>query len=932
MRHSPDVPLIQLCEPADPPPPSRLRWTLAWERGPCDLQVTFSALKSGPVSATVPAALPASLPPSWLSTLRHAGAKEQLASGERFTRTLLPEAILEGLARAVDTEPGLLPLEIRSCDGELLHLPWELLHLPGKGLLVREGRMEVFRRVIGAGEPLHADAPGPREDLADDPLRLLGLTPSPEIDQHLREGLGAAGFIDSRLFWEREQERLLVAMEPLLLQGRGLLHLPDEATLEHLSALLAVYQDLDILHLACHGGFPVVEPGQPLRPMVVLEDKTGKHRWVSAGELGGALRTALGDRNLPLAVISACDSAVARRSSEGVIPSFAAALLALAVDRTLGFQAKISDHGGIAFAAAFYASLAQGEDLLGALRSGRVALIRYGESGEWLLPALFVRCDPGPLISGFGPAAGAPALQVGDSSFAAAGISSLTDGFVGLRYLERDLTASWREGKRLIVLHGLGGIGKSTLACRFLDRRRADGCRVHALYAGRALSVDDLRRDLARHLGVMPPDPAAAANAEILERRWREVLSAALEAGPPTFYLLDNFEEHQTTAGGLKKGALGAALGQLATLPGLCLVITSRHVLRLPPNALDAELQSTHDVGDLPASACRKLRVLDPRGLGTLSAHDWLRALDLFGGHPKALLLLGAFLRHHPDDGGPLLDRLAEGLAVVDGQLAAERHEQGRRLLLGDLLADLPDAHRAAFDRLCLLSVPVDRDDLLQLLTADGCAEPAAALDWLQDRGLLAPVLGDAGLGLLVHRLLARHHLAAAPQTLLGWHLLLADFFEKRPEGPTSDFGVAARHADASGDRARALLLHTRWTLKLRKGFAFRAGETIAKQGLALFPPHDAQTRAAAACLWLEIFETGDSLGEPELRDHALAESERLVRDNDSAFAPIARANLAFCQGRMPCSGESWRRRRNASRRPPSSTGRPGTPGNAASR
>src|SRR6185295_13962513 len=149
-------------------------------------------------------------------------------------------------------------------------------------------------------------------------------------------------------------------------------------------------------------------------------------------------------------------------------------------------------------------------------------------------------------------------------------------------------------------------------------------------------------------------------------------------------------------------------------------------------------------------------------------------------------------------------------VAAVDTDLAAEFQEKGRKLLVNHVLATVPEERRPSFDRLCLLEMPLPTEELDVLLTAEGVMAPAADLGWLRDHGFLARTVAPSALtgGDAVHRLLASRQREAlaereGAEAVRAWHLRVAEHLVARP-GPLSDFGIAAWHRDAAGDRAGA--------------------------------------------------------------------------------------------------------------------------------
>jgi hypothetical protein len=473
---------------------------------------------------------------------------------------------------------------------------------------------------------------------------------------------------------------------------------------------------------------------------------------------------------------------------------------------------------------------------------------------------------------------------------------------VGRRDFERMLKAAFDDGKeRLLVIHGLGGIGKSTLAARFLERRRAEEARVLILDAGRELAPAAVFEEIARQLGVTRPEGLPPEQAEAL---FRKALGEALRQVVPTILYLDNFEDQQDVDGGLRNPELGEALVDLLRLgePGFRMLLTSRLPVDLKAGPYEVW---NRDLGELSPSGCRRLRLLDPKGLGLLEDAAWRQILFHLGGHPKALELLGGYLRGRPERARTLLRRFEEAVESVTDRLGAKQQARGRQLLVETVLAEVPDARRPAFDRLCLLDMAFPAEELEALLEAEGLADPAGDLAWLRDHGLLARKVSPEALtgGDAVHRLLAsrqQHALAEreGEEAARGWHLRVAEHLVQRP-GTLSDFGTAARHRDAAGDRAGALGLYNEWAKVLRDKHAYAACEQVAREGLATYPAGDSEPeRAGAAKLWLRIYDALQPLGERREANAALEEALHSLGEADSSAARFARAGTRRRRGR----------------------------------
>jgi tetratricopeptide (TPR) repeat protein len=809
------------------------------------------------------------------------------AAGGELAAKMFPGDLGEALQSVLDQAAHrgrLVTLEVRTGNGDALALPWELLSFPRHPLPVRQGLIEIVRHLPAPGQdPNPSSDPAP--EISADHIAVLGFTASPLEDQAVNALPGTGGMRDSDLFWEREQERLLVALDDLVRTGRGRLILPDTGDKEELRRQLAREDRPQIVHLSCHGG---LWEGQPA---VFLEDLEGHRAPVGADELLAWIRATPGVPPLDLLVLSACDTAEAAGLADRLVRN--------GVPRVLGMQSTVSDSGATAFAGAFYASLARGTDLPAAMRAGRSELFAKGGPHEWAIPTFTASRDAGPLVAprGSAPLVLAP-FEVARKDFEIEGITYLAGGYVGRREVDRRLRRAFEE-QRVLAIHGLGGIGKSTLMARFLERRQEDGARVLLLYAGRELAPAVLMEEVAKKVGVersgaLPPDQA--------EQEFKKDLQASLRAVQPTILFLDNFEDNQDRDGHLRNPALGEALADLVQFggPGFRLLFTSR----LPVDLPDFEVWN-YDLGELSPSGCRKLRLLDPEGLGSLNETAWQQVMFHLGGHPKALELLGGYLKGRPDRVRTLLGNFGEAVEVVDRRLAAKRQERGRSLLVETVLAEVPEERLPAFDRLCLLEEPLPSEELDSLLAAEGIAQPTSNLAWLRNHGLLARKVAPSALagGDAVHRLLAsrRGHALVGregDEAARAWHLRVAEHLVQLGK-PTINFGIAARHRDAAGDRAGALELYGRWARSLRDRHAYAACIQIAKEGLDRFPPATSEDlRTAAAKLWLAISDGLDYLGMISGRTSALENVLTCLGEGESREARFTRASVNLRLGR----------------------------------
>ncbi len=818
-------------------------------------------------------------------------------AGAELALHAFPGAMGEALERVLKLAAHggrLVTLEIRTGEGSALALPWELISFPRHSFPVGQGLLEIVRRIPSPGADWNPER-DPAPEIPPDHLSVLGFTAAPLEDQGPTFQLGAGGIQgDSDLFWEREQERLLVALDSLVRERRGRLILPDTGEVEELRSQLAREDRPRVLHLSCHGG---TDSG---RSVVFLEDEEGRRKPVSSEDLLGWIRATPNTDPIELLVLSACDTATPAGLTETLVRN--------GVQRVVGMQSAISDQGATAFAEAFYSALGRGADLPNAFRAGRAGLAAQGGPHEWAIPVLTVSRDPGPLTTPEGTADPLPTpFEVAREDFKIAGVTYLERGYVGRRETERRLRRAF-ERERAVAIHGLGGIGKSTLAARFLERRKEEGARLLIVYAGRDLAPAALLEEVAGKLGVTR---GAVASPEESEQQFRTDLQNALREVMPTILLLDNFEDQQDQDGKLLNSALRETLTELAVLGGteFRLFFTSRLPVELP----DAPFEVYNlDLGELSRSGCRKLRFLDPEGLGSLHEEAWSQVLDHLGGHPKALELLGGYLRGKPDRARTLLKNFGPAIQTVDRKLAAKHQDRGRSLLIETVLSQVPPERLPTFDRLCLLEEPLPVEELGILLSTDGITDPVSDIAWLRDHGLLARKVSPSAIagGDAVHRLLsARPEQQKAlgkregEEAVRDWHLRIAEHFEKR-KGPLSDYGIAARHRDRAGDRAGALGLYQLWAFQLYSRHAYAASLQIAGDGIQKFPASQNEAEKIATAGLLNVMhEALTSIGAVLEAQTVLSQALELLQDTkrnlERAKSHWLRASLLSREGKL---------------------------------
>ncbi len=425
-------------------------------------------------------------------------ARARLAELEAAARSGTPALVRVQVAVAAGGDPALAD--------RLLALPWELLRVGGR-FPVEEHTVDLVREAV-----------------------VPGAAPLAEPDAELSVVATVAAPVDQvPVDHEEEMYRLWRALGA---RHEGRLRVADLGTLEDLAAAVEKHRP-PVVHFTGHG-----EPGA-----LVFEDGAARSVGVAVGELVKRLRT--GDRPLPrLIYLSACHGTTAggtaapragARQAERMVdvaavatrPSTAASLHRGGFGQVVGYFGPVGDFQATRVAAAFYGGLAQGRKARSALRAARELAARPLPLGDgwgvyplgWAQLALYHRGAD--VATALAAAETAPVLEAppereferldrtGESQrverrhdVPIVGVQQLRHGFIGRRSPRAAAVRRWREGQRVLVVQGLGGLGKTALCGELLRLLPSSGT---------VLALD------GRHAGAQP-DPLAGL--------WKEVQAA----------------------------------------------------------------------------------------------------------------------------------------------------------------------------------------------------------------------------------------------------------------------------------------------------------------------------------------------------------------------------------------------------------------------
>ncbi len=600
--------------------------------------------------------------------------------------------------------------------GKLAHLPWEVLH-NGKGFLVERLPAIVPVRWVSATTKRLSIQTNP-EDRA---LQVLFMAASP---------LGVEPVLD----FEAEEGRILEATErqPLALV------VEESGCLSELRYLVEDYgrNYFDVLHLTGHA--TVTDQGSRF----YTETETGAPYLTSANDIATEL-----EFELPkLIFLSGCRTGQA--SKWGAVPSMAEELLNSGAKAVLGWGQKILDSEAAAAAATLYQALSAGKKLTEAVGLTYQALIK-NQAQDWHLLRLYVaETLPGALVTPLRTRRRKPAPppSVAKRFLDPTGKVKVPtrQSFVGrrrqLQNCLRTLTQSQEEVG--VLIHGMGGLGKSSLAARLCDRLPNF---EPVIWVG-AIDEPRLVKGLAEKLDNKELRQALQDLDEELKFRLRQMFRQLEEETTKPFLLvLDDFEVNLETRNGSYVPRPEAA-SVLEALIWAIRDIYAPHRLILTCR-YDFEFTQLQYFYKQPLDAlrgadlwkkCSRLAAFSPQS--QIDQALQLQAYRLADGNPRLLEWLDKLLQNSAgrkaitSASTPLLS--IESVSKILTQLEEKRIDLRAKVLAQALIDQMDQPMQEMLSRGLVFEVPVPRSALQKICTSisnfDACIDHAIGLGLLE--------------------------------------------------------------------------------------------------------------------------------------------------------------------------------------------------------
>ncbi|BBD65670.1 TPR repeat-containing protein [Nostoc commune NIES-4072] len=634
----------------------------------------------------------------WLPQIKHyesrrlelAQIADFLKQGERDYYKLLPN--LSGIGQQLffwlDGDGRWLSRGIANCRGEglviaidtdkkLAHLPWEVLH-NGEDFLVKRVNPVVLplRWIEKETEGFSVEA---RQ------LRVLFMATDPED-------------VQPKLEFEQEEARILADTRDFAVD----LRVEESGCVSELGKVWSRYfsqyfNDFDVFHLTGHAS---IKDEAPYTPYFITETEIGERHETTAAELAEVFRF----RFPKLVFLSGCRTGQA--PDKGAVPSMAEALIAQGARAVLSWGRPVEDRTATAAAAHLYGKLAAGYELAQALASTYQQLFKQNVR-DWHLLRLYVQGEcPGALVEVLGdvpPSAPEPAYQQFlDPDTQLVRVAKPSE-FVGRRRtLQRCLKAI--RTSLGVLIHGLGGVGKSTVTARLLERMVG----YHRLVNFRQLDEDKLLKSLAEQCTSERGHEILNGKLPLMQRLTK-FFTEGLNTKEQRFaFVLDDFEANLELRNGvyvLQPQVVDVLLALLKAMQNSQLphkvIITCRYNFTL--SELNHRLYR-EPLGALGgADLIKKYNRLDSfNGSWQFQPDLPERAKQAADGNPRLLEWLDKILQNSPKS--PDAER---GVEMILQKMAEKEKEFREDILAQELLKQQTPALRLMLGKLLVYELPV---------------------------------------------------------------------------------------------------------------------------------------------------------------------------------------------------------------------------------
>ncbi len=474
------------------------------------------------------------------------------------------------------------------------------------------------------------------------PLKMLFVTALPEN----------MGEESKMLEIEEEQKRLIDAIGSFEATGgqpKIVIEFLDTASLAEINEALQKHQH-DILHISGHGSYD----SKVKQGVLHLEDEDGNHCEVLGKELGETLRQ---HQCVKLLILSACETVIA---GNGLVEQLAE----FGLPSIIAMRFSVTDMGAKIFTTALYEALTKAETLTQAIAQAREQLWNYVKQArerepqrphlaEWFTPVVYLNQYTEALVN-LKEKYVLPEDFYPRSEFLKSKNTRLIgSGFIGRKRYLNALRRSFTKGEH-VCLHGLGGMGKTTLAEAFAHNYENHSHEVIIFRNGNQIAEKFILDELFARLEA---DEKANKNTVRQIKQYLEsdanpqdklqVLIDNYLKNRKTILVFDNFEDVQKSEDGKPQQEIGS-VSLLEFITYLCkntplgchLLFTTRYKI------IDLAKYLTHLVLDKMTYAEQYRLTNFSETLRKIPMNERGNIVEHLDGNPRAYALLETLLKN----------------------------------------------------------------------------------------------------------------------------------------------------------------------------------------------------------------------------------------------------------------------------------------------
>jgi len=452
-------------------------------------------------------------------------------------------------------------------------------------------------------------------------------------------------------------------------------------------------ESFDVLHLSGHASIQqsgTTSTDRRFQPYFITEDAMGK-RFDATAEV---ISSSLSGKWPRLLFLSGCRTA--ESSDADAMPSLAEALLAHGARCILGWGRSVTDSAATLAAANLYKGLASGWTLPHAL-SVTYSQLFDEKVEDWHLLRLYVQGDcPAAFVEAANQEE-APQPEAVYAEFLDKRTNTIRvatpNEFVGRRQILQTLLRALHENDTDgVLLHGAGGVGKSTLAARLLDRLWENTAIVIRGQLDKNVLLSRLSEQCTSPSGQSILQSQLPLNQLLVRFLHDEVTTNSR----PVTFVLDDFEVNLTVeaegAHILSHGSREVLIALLESIRGAPLqhraIITCRYDFTLLNKGDSLCRQPIPPLrGGALRKKCERLQSFK-RG-SKISSHMQAQAKRMSDGNPRLLEWFDMVLQNKEADPASLLETLnSTADEFLEGVLAKELLQR-QPSLVRDLLASM---------------------------------------------------------------------------------------------------------------------------------------------------------------------------------------------------------------------------------------------------